>query len=62
MLGSSRINGAKLLRVNFKDFVKEGEEADSNEDMGSLLKRFEATLSQIGKELRDQHKKEDGGN
>ncbi len=61
VLGSSGINGAKLLKVNFKDLVKEDEEADNDEDTGRLLKKFKATLSQLGKELRDQHKKEDGG-
>jgi hypothetical protein len=61
VLGSSVINGAKLLKVNFKDLVKEDEVADNNEDTGRLLKKFEATLSQLGKELRDQHKKDDSG-
>jgi hypothetical protein len=60
VLGSSRINRAKLLKVNFKDLVKEDEEADNNKDTGWLLKKFKANLSQLGKELRDQHKKEDG--
>jgi hypothetical protein len=60
VLGSSGINGAKLLKVNFKDLVKEDEEVDNNEDTDRLLKKFKATLSQLGKELRDQHKKEDG--
>jgi hypothetical protein len=60
VLGSSGINGEKLIKVNFKDLVKEDEEADNIEDTGRLLKKFEATLSQLRKELRDQHKKEDG--
>jgi hypothetical protein len=34
VLGSSGINGAKLLKVNFKDLVKEDKEADNNKDMG----------------------------
>jgi hypothetical protein len=53
VLGSSRINGAKLLKVNFKDLVKGDKEADNNKDRGRLLKKFKATLSQLGKELRD---------
>jgi hypothetical protein len=61
VLGSSGINKAKLLKLNFKDLVKEDKEADNDKDMGRLLKKFEATLSQLGKELRDQHEKEDGG-
>ncbi len=61
VLGSSGINRAKLLKVNFKDLVKEDEEADNDEDTGRLLKKFKATLSQLGKELRDQHEKEDSG-
>jgi hypothetical protein len=61
VLGSSGINGAKLLKVNFKDLVKEDEEADNNKDTGRLLKKFEATLSQLGKELKGQHKKDGGG-
>jgi hypothetical protein len=61
VLGSSGINGAKLLKVNFKDLVKKDKEADKDKDTGRLLKKFKATLSQLGKELRDQHEKEDGG-
>ncbi len=61
MLGSSGINGAKLLKVNLKDLVKEDKEVDNDKDTGRLLKNFKAALSQLGKELRDQHKKEDGG-
>ncbi len=48
VLGSSGINRAKLLKVNFKDLVKEDKEADNDEDTGRLLKKFEATLSQLG--------------
>jgi hypothetical protein len=60
VLGSSGINRAKLLKVNFKDLVKEDKEADNDKDTGRLVKKFKATLSQLGKELRDQHAKEDG--
>jgi hypothetical protein len=37
VLGSSGINGAKLLKVNFKDLVKEDEEMDNDKDTGRLI-------------------------
>ncbi len=61
MLGSSGINGAKLLKVNFNDLVKEDEEVDNDKDTGRHLKKIKATLSQLGKELKGQHKKDGGG-